>query len=94
MQTSIEIRPSQIKFCDCVSFIKYLVPINWHISFSPRPLLQICGLERMICSHMERSVDVIHDIIGAIQDEECHEDEDGHQDHHPVALLSLQCEQQ
>lgn len=42
---------------------------------------------------MERSIDLIDDIVGAIEDEECHEDEDGHHDHQPVALLSLQCEQ-
>lgn len=74
--------------------MKYLVPVNRHISFSPSPLLQICGPERVICGHMEGSIDFFVDVVGAIQDEECHENEDGRQDHHPVALLSLQREQQ
>lgn len=76
------------------SLSKYLVPVNRHITFSPGPLLQICGPDRVICGHVKRSVHFIDDIVGAVQDEECHEDEEGRQDHHPVAMLSLQREQE
>lgn len=67
------------------------VPINWHIAVFSCPFPQVCGLGGMIGSHMERSVDSINAavIVGAVQDEERHQDEDGSKDHHPVALLSL-----
>lgn len=42
---------------------------------------------------MERGVGLVDGIVGAEQDEECHEDEDGRQDHQPVALVSLQYQQ-
>lgn len=74
--------------------VKYLVPIKWHITIFPSPLLQVRGLETVVCSHMEGSVDDgTVAIVGAVQEEECHQDEDGQEDHHPVALWSLQCKQ-
>lgn len=73
--------------------VKYLVPVKWHITVFPSPLLQVCGLESVTCCHMHGSVDGIVDIIGAVQDKECHQDEDGCKDHHPGALLALQCKQ-
>lgn len=71
---------------------EYLVPINWHVTFFPSPLLQVCDPECVTRVHVERSVDGITGVVGAVQNE-CHQDEDGHKDHHPVALLSLQSEQ-
>ncbi|KAG7238590.1 hypothetical protein INR49_030664 [Caranx melampygus] len=52
--------------------------------------VQVCDLQRMIRGHVKRSVDGIVHVIGAVQEEECHQDEDGQEDHHPVALLALQ----
>ena len=43
---------------------------------------------------MEGSVDGTVAIVGAVQEEERHQDEDGQEDHHPVALWSLQCKQE
>lgn len=83
----------QMRLCTDTTANNYLVPINWHITVFPCPLLQICDLDSVTCIHMERSVGGIIGIVGAIQNEECHQDEDGHKDHHPVALLSLQSKQ-
>lgn len=63
-----------------------LVPIKWYVTISPGPFFQVCSLDGVICSHMERSIDGLVGIVGAVQDKECHQDEDGGEDHHPVAL--------
>lgn len=41
---------------------------------------------------MEGSIDGLVDVVGAVQDEERHQDDDGSEDHHPMALLSLASE--
>lgn len=45
----------------------------------------------MTDGHVKGDVDAIIAVVGAIEDEECGQDEDGKEDHHPVALLTLQC---
>lgn len=72
---------------------EYLVPINWHITVFPSPLLQVGDPTSVTCIHMKRSEGGISGVVGAIQNEECHQDDDGHKDHHRVALLSLQSKQ-
>lgn len=69
--------------------MRYLVPMNWHVTTFPRPLLQVCGPGWVIYGHVEVGIDFLDDIVGATEDEESHEDKGGHQDHHPVALLAL-----
>lgn len=69
--------------------LQYLVPMNWHVTISWSPFLQVCGLGCIICNHMEVRIDFIYDIVGATKDEECHEDGDGCHDYHPAALMSL-----
>lgn len=70
--------------------LQYLVAIKRHITVFASPLLQVCDLQRMIRGHVKRSVNGIVHVIGAVEEEECHQDEDGQEDHHPVALLALQ----
>lgn len=70
---------------------KYLVPMKWHVTVFPSPLLQVRGLERVIRGHVDGREDVVVAVVGAVQEEERHQDEDDHKDHHPVALLPLQC---
>ena len=48
----------------------------------------------MTCSHMEGSVGGVVAVVGAVEDEDCHQDEEGYEDHHPVALLPLQFKQE
>lgn len=69
-----------------------LVPIKWYISISPGPFLEVCSLDGVICCHMEGSIGGLVDVVGPVQDEECHQDDDGGEDHHPMALLSLASE--
>lgn len=47
----------------------------------------------MVDRHMEWGVGNFIDIVGAVEDEESHQDEDGYKDRHPVALLPLQSNQ-
>lgn len=69
-----------------------LVPMNCNVAVFPSPLLQVCGLDGVIGRHVEGSVDGLVHIVGAEQDDERHQDEDGAENRHPVALMSLSTE--
>jgi len=69
----------------------YFVPVKWHVAVFPGPCLEVGRLDGFVYCHVERRVDAFVDIVGAVEDEECHQDEDGCKDHQPVALLTLQC---
>lgn len=66
-----------------------LVPNNGHITVFPEPLLQVGGLDGVVDRHVEGRVGSFIDIVGAVEDEESHQEEDGHKDGQPVALLPL-----